>query len=279
MVREKFLALVEWFRAVEGILMVSFSGGLDSSVVLATAVLTLGSDKVIAVTAVSPIRLKDELMWARTLADMYKVRHIVIESDELSDPDFITNPVNRCYICKKRLARKLLDLARGYNVKTIVDGSTASDRLGFRPGQIAFKEAGVRSPLMEVGITKEEAALIAKALSLPNWDVQPMSCLVTRIPYGELITVERLSRIEEAERRVKELVGAKVVRVRDHGLIARIEVGRDERRKFYDEKVMDEVVHELRRLGYKYVTLDLQGYRSGSFDDTVSNEVLKVQSL
>jgi uncharacterized protein len=132
----------------------------------------------------------------------------------------------------------------------------------YRPGLLAFAEAGVRSPLADAGITKDEVREIAKALKLPNWDRPPMSCLATRIPHGERIIIEKLERIAEAEKVVKILTGARLVRVRDHGYIARIEVSKDERKRFFNENIMDKLAEELQKLGYKYVTLDLYGYRS-----------------
>lgn len=268
-IKEKFLALIEWFKPFEGVVVVSFSGGLDSSVVLAAATLAKGVDKVVAVTAVSPIRLDDDIRWAKTVVDVLSVKHLVFEVDELSNPNFVANPPNRCYICKKLLAGKLLEIAGDYGAEVIVDGTNASDLSDFRPGYLAFKEVGIRSPLLELGITKDEVRAVAKVLGLPNWGEQPRACLATRIPYGEPISAEKLQRIKEAERILKDIVKLTVVRVRDHGDVARIEVGGGERRKFFDESIMDRVNLELRKLGYRYVALDLQGYRSGSLNEAL----------
>jgi len=261
--------LVNWFKSVDPPVIVLFSGGVDSSVVLAVAVKVLGRENVVAVTAVSPIRLGEDLEWAKRVSEMLGVRHIIIETNELSIPEFVANPPNRCYICKKNLATKVLELAQKLKAKIIVDGTNADDFNDFRPGIKAFKEAGIRSPLAELGIGKEGARALAKVLGLPNWDRPPSSCLATRIPYNEPITLERLNRIAKAEEIVKRLTGVRLVRVRDHGYIARIEVDPRERRKFFDEEIMDRVAHELRKLGYKYVTLDLLGYRSGSLNEAL----------
>jgi len=261
-VREKFLSLFNWFKSVERPVLVAFSGGVDSSVVLAVASLALGRDSVIAVTATSPIHHEEDLLWAKRIAEILAVRHVIIESRELEDTNFISNPPNRCYFCKKDLAEELSKVAREFGAKTIVDGTNASDLNSYRPGLLAFAEAGVRSPLADAGITKDEVREIAKALKLPNWDRPPMSCLATRIPHGERITIEKLERIAEAEKVVKILTGARLVRVRDHGYIARIEVGKDERKRFFNENIMDKLAEELQKLGYKYVMLDLYGYRS-----------------
>lgn len=265
--KEKFLKLIDWFKSVESPVLVAFSGGVDSSVVLTVASLALGRSSVLAITATSPIHHEEDLAWAKRVAELLGVTHILVESHELEDPNFISNPPNRCYFCKKSLAKELSKVAERFGAKTVVDGTNASDLSGYRPGLLAFVEAGVRSPLAEVGITKDEAREIARALSLPNWDRPSMSCLATRIPYGEPIDVEKLKRVAEAEKIVKALTGVSVVRVRDHGYIARIEVGRDERKKLFNDSTMDRVAEELRKLGYKYVTLDLHGYRSGSLDE------------
>lgn len=271
--KNKFVKLIDWFKHVEDPIVVSFSGGVDSSVVLAVACIVLGSNRVVAVTAVSPIRIDEDIEWAKRITSILGVRHIVVEGEELKDTNFVQNPSNRCYICKKHLARKLIEIAKELNAKTIIDGTNASDLFSYRPGLQALIETGIRSPLAEVGISKDEARAIAKVLGLPNWERPPASCLATRIPYGETITVEKLRRIAIAEKIVKEVLGVKLVRVRDHGYIARIEVGRDERSKFFNEELMDIIALELKKLGYKYVTLDLLGYRSGSMDDLLPQNV------
>ncbi|MEM4813913.1 MAG: hypothetical protein QXW24_06910, partial [Ignisphaera sp.] len=143
-----------------------------------------------------------------------------------------------------------------------------------RPGLLAIREAGIRSPLAEIGVTKNEVRLIARALNLPNWDKPPMACLASRIPYGNSITIEKLKRIAEAEKTVKRIADVRLVRVRDHEYIARIEVDRNERRKFFSEEIMDTIALELQKLGYKYVTLDLYGYRSGSLDELVPKKII-----
>ncbi|MDK6028079.1 ATP-dependent sacrificial sulfur transferase LarE [Ignisphaera sp. 4213-co] len=275
--RAKFEKLLNWFRDIGGPVVVAFSGGVDSSVVLAAATLALGKNNVIAVTAVSPTYPEDDLHWAKKIASILDVKHVFVESNELQNPYFVANPPNRCYFCKKSLSKELKDVANKFNAKTIVDGTNFSDLATHRPGYLAFKEEGVRSPLAEVGITKDEARLLAKALGLPNWSKPPMACLASRIPYGEQITVEKLRRVAEAEKIVKNLAGVTIIRVRDHGHIARIEVGRDERRKFFNEELMDRIAQELQKLGYKYVTLDLLGYRSGSMDEVLSKKIIPLQ--
>lgn len=268
--RIKFRNLINWYKSVNGPILVAFSGGVDSSVALAVAILTLGSSNVIAVTAISPTYPEEDLEWARKITKLLGVKHIIIETNELEDPNFVNNPPTRCYFCKKSLVNHLLKLAKEYKAKVIIDGTNASDLKTHRPGYLALKEAGVRTPLAEVNFTKKDVRLLAKVLGLPNWDKPSMACLASRIPYGEIITLEKLKRIANAEKIVKRITGVKQLRVRDHGYIARIEVGRDERRKFFNEGIMDRVAQELMKLGYKFVTLDLLGYRQGSLDTLIT---------
>jgi uncharacterized protein len=168
--KKKFDKLIEWFKTVGEPIIISFSGGVDSSVVLAVAVLALDRENVVAVTAVSPTYPEEDLYRAKEIVKIFNVKHILIESDELENPNFASN---RCYYCKKSLAKALLDIAKKLNAKAIVDGTNASDLNTHRPGYLAFKEEGVRSPLAEVGVTKDEVRLLAKALGLPNWDKPP----------------------------------------------------------------------------------------------------------
>jgi len=272
---EKFQKLIEWFRSAGGPIVVAFSGGVDSSLVLTLAAQALGKDGVIAATAISVTYPEEDLFWAKRIASLLNVKHVIFESDEVCDPNFVSNPPNRCYFCKRSMASKLMDVAREYNAKAIVDGTNASDVKVHRPGYFALKECGVRSPLAEVGVTKDEARSIARSLNLPNWSKPSMACLASRIPYGETITLERLARVAKAEKIVKDFTGVRQLRVRDHqGSIARIEVGRDERRLFFDEEIMDNIARELLKLGYKFVTLDLIGYREGSLDELLERKLV-----
>ena len=266
-VEEKFRRLIEWFRCCGDPVVVAFSGGVDSSVVLAVAVKALGRENVVAVTVTSPTYPEEDLSLARDVAKFLGVEHVIVETDELSDPNFVRNPPNRCYYCKQHMIKKLIEVARRYGARVIVNGTNLSDSSERRPGVLALREYGVRSPLVEVCLSKDEVREVAKLLGLPNWDKPSMACLASRIPYGSMITVERLRRIALAERIVREFTGVGQVRVRDHDYIARIEVGRYERRRFFSEELMDRVAIELMKLGYKYVTLDLLGYRSGSLDE------------
>lgn len=259
--------LINWFKDKDSVL-VAFSGGVDSTLVTYTAYKALG-DRVLAVTADSATLPPGELEDAIKIARLIGVKHRVVKVDELSDSEFVKNPPDRCYYCKRSLLKVLSKIAEEEGLKVIVDGSNADDNRDFRPGLKALKEFKVRSPLAEVGLSKSDIRAISKIVGLPTADKPSMACLASRVPYGMEVTYEKLRRISEAETYIRRLTGVKQLRVRDHDSIARIEVGRDERKVFFDENVMDAIWNRLRSLGYVYVTLDLYGYRSGSLNEAV----------
>jgi len=265
--RVKFMELVKWFEenCSDGVI-VAFSGGVDSTFLTAVAKSVLGPDKVVAVTIDMPFIPRSEVEESRRIAGVLGVRHVVFEV-ELGDEEIWGNPPNRCYLCKKVLFGKIKEYARETGVRRVVDATNADDVKKYRPGIRALREMGVESPLAQLGISKRDIRELSRILGLPNWNKPSSPCLASRIPYGSRITVEKLRRVERAEELVKKITGARVVRVRDHDLIGRIEVGRDERKLFFAEEVMDRVYSELRKLGYKYVALDLRGYREGSMDE------------
>jgi len=268
-VAEKYEKLIAQLKAEESAL-VALSGGVDSSLVAAAAKLALG-DRVVAVTADSTTVPPGELEEARRIAERLGLKHLIVKVNELSNLDFVKNPPDRCYHCKKELTAALKQVARREGIRAIFEGTNADDLQGHRPGAQALKEEGVRSPLAEAGLTKEEVRIIARALQLPTAEKPSMACLASRFPPGEEITAERLSKVAEAERIIRTLVKARQLRVRLHGDVARIEVEPMERRRFFDEKILDRIAVELHKLGFTYVTLDLDGYRTGSINEARRN--------
>lgn len=275
--REKIDKAIKLIREINGPIIVSLSGGVDSSVVTALAKEALGKDNVIAVTAISPNVVNEEVEWAKKITESLKVKHIIVEYITLEDQNFVNNPPNRCYFCKLNMYGKLSEIKEKIGAKAILDGLNASDLSGHRPGFLANKRYGIISPLAEVGITKDEVREIAKIYGLPNWNKPSEACLASRIPYGEKITIEKLMRIYNAEKLIKDITGVRVVRVRDHGNLARIEIDKSEIHKILDTKIMEIIDKKLHELGYLYVTLDLSGYRSGSMDEVLNKKITPLE--
>ncbi|HUJ84090.1 MAG TPA: ATP-dependent sacrificial sulfur transferase LarE [Candidatus Acidoferrales bacterium] len=252
--------------------VIAFSGGVDSSTLAAVTREVLG-EKTVAVIAKSPTYTSEELEDAKRVAKEIGIKLFIIETNELSNENFSRNPENRCYYCKKELLKNLSDFAREIGFKTVFEGTNFSDLNDHRPGFKAVKEAtDVCSPWMLNKFTKSEIRQIAKEMGLSVHDKLALACLASRIPFNERITAQKLNRIDKAEQAVKALTGVKQVRVRDHNSLARIEVGKTERATFCNVNVLDEVSERLKQLGFKYVTFDLDGYRSGSMLKTLDTQ-------
>ncbi len=246
---------------------VAFSGGVDSTLVAKIAKDELGQ-KAVAVTIDSPLYPSSELKAAKAVAMAIGIEHIVILTDPLRDRKFVSNPVERCYLCKLEDLRQIRKIADRRHLKEVVDGTNADDGCDYRPGMKAKCELGVRSPLAEAGLTKLEVRQLSKDLKLPTAKKSSSPCLASRIPYGENITTEKLTMIEEAE----EFLGTKGfdgVRVRLHGLMARIEVQPKDIARLSSPGTRTAITRRLRALGFTYVSLDLEGYRTGSMDEVL----------
>src|ERR671921_2098714 len=257
------LAELENILAPYGSALVAFSGGVDSSLTLAVAARALPKHRVLAVTSNNETYLPSELDLARTLAGSLGVEHLVVNTRELDDPNYASNPTNRCYICKSTLYSDLAKLAGEKGYACVVDGANKDDEGDYRPGRKAAREAGVISVLSEAGMTKAEVRELAKYLDLPTWDKPALACLSSRFPYGQEITPEKLAQVARAEEFMRSR-GYRQVRVRHHGEIARLEVGPGEMERAFAER--EDISAELLDAGFLYVTLDLAGYKPGSLN-------------
>lgn len=258
-----FLEMKAWFdKNTEGNVLVALSGGVDSAVVALAAKHAL-QDKAVAMTANYQTLAESEMITAINVAKEIGIRHKVIQYNELDEPNFRKNDRLRCYYCRKSLSQYLMSYAKELGISCIVDGTNADDVFDFRPGIKALHESGIKSPLLEKKIGKSVIRQIAKHYKLSNYNKPSNSCLASRIPYGITITQQRLKKIEYAENIIKDLFKVEQVRVRDHNDIARIEIDIKELPKMFDLKKLNSADCLLKKIGFRYVSLDLGGYKSG----------------
>ena len=262
MLQQKFKKLTSILTEMESV-VVAFSGGVDSSLLLKAAHTALG-DKAVAAVGILKTSKPEELLEAEKIAEMLGVKLIKVYTDELSDPNFVENPPERCYYCKKSLFSTLLKLKEDLKFNYVVEGANLDDNNDYRPGHKALRELGIRSPLREAGLTKKEIRALAKEQGLPNWNKPAESCLASRFPYYTKITKENLEKIYHGEKYLKTL-GFKLVRVRFHDPIARIELLPEELSKSIE--VREKIGSFFQSLGFHYVCLDLLGYRTGSMNE------------
>jgi uncharacterized protein len=245
--------------------LVAFSGGVDSTLLLKIAHDVLG-EKVLAVTAVSQLTPHQEESDAAELAELIGADHLVVASDDLADPVFRANPKDKCYHCKKRRFGLLKEIAREKGFRFVVDGTNHDDFGDYRPGLKAIRELDIRSPLSEAGFAKEEIRRLSRQLGLPTWDKPAFACLASRVPYGSEITAEKLKQIDEGETYLRRLGLSRQVRVRHHGAVARLEVEPEAIERFMEKNIRDQLLSFFKTLGFQFVALDLEGYAMGSLN-------------
>jgi uncharacterized protein len=267
----KFAELTGILRKTNGVL-VAFSAGVDSTFLLKVAHMALG-DSAVALTASSPTAPPGELEAAKEFTQALGCRHVILDSDELSNPSFAQNPANRCFFCKDELYRICRAQADELGISTIIDGTNLDDLKDHRPGLKAADQWGIQHPLVEAQMTKEDIRRYSRKLELPTWDKPSSPCLSSRFPYGTEINLERLNKVAACELFMKEL-RFREFRVRYHGDLARIEVSSREFDRFFEKAIRDAIVEKFKALGFNYVSLDLQGYRTGSM-----NEALRAKAL
>ncbi|PRR82421.1 ATP-dependent sacrificial sulfur transferase LarE [Clostridium vincentii] len=267
---DKYNELINYLKSLDKVVL-AFSGGVDSTFLLRAAQEALG-DNLKAITIMSPYIPKWEIAEAKELGKKLGVKHQIIEAPIIESIKF--NPEDRCYLCKTAVFGMIISVAKEEGYKYVIDGTNLDDLGDYRPGLKALKELEVKSPLLECKIGKAQIREFSKELGLKTWDKPSYACLLTRIPYGDELKLEAFEKIENAEKFMMS-IGFRAVRVRCHGDLARVEVDRNDRSNLFDEELLDTISSEIKKCGFKYVTLDLQGYRVGSFNETMTTDVTR----
>lgn len=248
-------------------LMVAFSGGVDSTLLLAVAHAVL-HENLVAVTAESPVHPRREKLAAAAQASALGVRHLVLQSREMRQPDFLANLPDRCYICKKYMFEDLLKLADKLKIRHVAHGANTDDLEDFRPGFDAAREMGIHAPMVDAGLTKDDIRMLSKAMNLKTWNAPPLACLATRIPYGTPLTEQALAMVDRAEEILLNL-GFECCRVRLHGKMARIELDSKDFESILNQKIRSAVVSRFREIGFSHIAIDLEGYVQGNMNRTI----------
>ncbi len=264
---KKLKRLKEILKGMKSVL-VAYSGGVDSTFLLKVASDVLGTENVLAVIARSPTYTESEYKEAKNTAKNLGVKFLTIATNEVNQREFKKNPPNRCYYCKKELFSRLQEIAKLKGFSYVIDGTNWDDQKDFRPGQIAKKELKVRSPLKEAKLTKKDIRLLSKKLGLSTWDKPALACLASRFPYGQKIDEDNLKKVEKAEDYLRNL-GLNQIRVRCYDTTARIEVFPEKIKKLTEAKIRKNIVGKFKKLGFNYISLDLEGYRTGSMNEVI----------
>lgn len=257
-----------------GKLAVAFSGGVDSTFLLKAAIECLGTENVLAITASSHSFPERELKDSNSFCKQNNISHEVVYTNEFEIEGFRANPVNRCYLCKKELFSRIIATANAHGISYVAEGSNIDDNGDYRPGMVAIRELQVKSPLREAGLSKEDIRMLSKSYGLPTWSKPSFACLATRFVYGEEITEQKLDMVDKAEQLLFDK-GFKQFRVRIHGNMARIELLPQDISIMLQDNLREEIYSNLKEYGFDYVTLDLCGYRTGSMNETLSDDVVK----